>query len=64
VDVVDLGKRPDRSSIGFKSDCNNTTATTTGNAVSSGQLFDGINTINPPASLDPQARSALLNSGI
>lgn len=53
----------DRSSIGFESDCNNTTATTTGTAVSSGQLFDGINTINPPPSLDPQARSALLNSG-
>lgn len=57
----------DRSSIGFESDCNNTTTTTNGTAVaaavSSGQLFDGINTINPPPSLDPQARGVLLNSG-
>lgn len=64
----------DRSSIGFESDCNNTTTSTTttntGGAtgtpagVSSGQLFDGMNPINPPPpSLDPQARGALLNSG-
>lgn len=54
----------DRSSIGFESDCNNTTTTTTvAAAVSSGQLFDGVNTINPPPSLDPQARGTLLNSG-